>query len=59
MGHDVVWQALGNLGVPYLDQVETTNRHKRREPEHVRLVTVHSSSGLQATLTILFAPHPN
>lgn len=56
-GRDMVRQALDNLGVPYLDQVETANRRKRLEPGHVRLVTVHSSRGLQATRTILFAPH--
>ncbi|WP_237223942.1 NERD domain-containing protein [Rothia nasisuis] len=56
-GRELVVQALKGLKVPYLDQVIPANRRERLQPGHVRLVTVHSSRGLQATRTILFAPH--
>lgn len=56
-GREMVVQALKNLKVPYLDQVIDANRRERLQPGHVRLVTVHSSRGLQATRTVLFAPH--
>lgn len=56
-GRELVVQALKRLEVPYLDQVIPANRRERLQPGHVRLVTVHSSRGLQATRTILFAPH--
>ncbi|MFW0112277.1 NERD domain-containing protein [Rothia sp. CCM 9416] len=56
-GRELVVQALKNLDIPYLDQVIADNRRERLEPGHIRLVTVHSSRGLQATRTILFAPH--
>lgn len=56
-GRELVVQALKQLEIPYLDQVIVANRRERLQPGHVRLVTVHSSRGLQATRTILFAPH--
>lgn len=56
-GRELVVQALQNLDIPYLDQVIPGNRRERLAPGYLRLVTVHSSRGLQATRTILFAPH--
>lgn len=56
-GRELVVQALKNLGLPFLDQVIPANRRERLEPGHIRLVTVHSSRGLQATRTILFTHH--
>lgn len=50
-------RALAELGVEYLDQVDAVNRRKRLPPGHVRLVTVHSARGLQATRTILLGAH--
>ncbi len=52
-----VEEALNELGVPYLDQIDTRNRRTRLPADHVRLVTVHSSRGLQAKRSIIFAPH--
>lgn len=56
-GRELVVQTLKNLEIPFLDQVIPANRRERLEPGHIRLVTVHSSRGLQSTRTILFAPH--
>ncbi|WP_270617884.1 NERD domain-containing protein [Micrococcus luteus] len=62
-GHDrdqeyiSVRRALENVGIEYLDQVLEENRRKPSRPGQVRLLTVHSARGLQATRTMLIAPH--
>lgn len=55
--HAIVREALEQLGVPYLDQVEVENRRRALPDGHVRLVTVHSARGVGATRAILFGAH--
>lgn len=52
-----VREALKELGVDFLDQVNPDNRRSRLAKNQVRFVTVHSSRGLQATRVLLIAPH--
>nr|WP_237241689.1 DNA/RNA helicase domain-containing protein [Rothia nasimurium] len=50
-----VIQALEELGVDYLDQVEDKNRRTSINNKQIRLTTVHSSRGVEAGRTIIFA----
>lgn len=52
-----VREALKELGVDFLDQVNPDNRRSRLTENKIRFVTVHSSRGLQATRVLLVAPH--
>ncbi|WP_237188274.1 hypothetical protein [Rothia nasimurium] len=53
-----VIEALDQLGISYLDQVVGANRRTQfKRGEQVRLTTIHSSRGIEATRAILFDAH--
>lgn len=49
----VARQALNILGVPFLDQIDARSRGRILERDHVRLVTIHSSRGIEASRVIV------